>query len=293
MRYNYTDEDMKFLEENYPNGNWDEILNRFSQVSYQSICKKACRMGLSCESRRYGGKRKEYDFWSTNEINCLKENYSISPMEEVEKLLPNRTKNAIILKANNLGILSFIKLNENWKESELEYIKDNWELVPDILMAKKLSRTQRAVKWKREELGCYRRGMDLEQKSYPTLSKYIRGHNHQWKQESIKACNYQCVLTSSKDFEIHHLYGVSNIIKTILKTNHDLEKDDFEDYTQEELDLLTELFLIEQAKYPLGECVNKELHVLFHSSYGQYYNTPEQWYRFKEDYNNGEYIKTD
>ena len=45
----------------------------------------------------------------------------------------------------------------------------------------------------------------------------------------------------------------------------------------------------EQSKYPLGQCVRKDLHKLFHSLYGQYYNTVDQWEQFKEDYRNGVY----
>ena len=49
------------------------------------------------------------------------------------------------------------------------------------------------------------------------------------------------------------------------------------------------LFINEQNKYPLGVCVSKDIHVLFHSLYGQYNNTPEQWYQFEKDYKNGLY----
>lgn len=66
---------------------------------------------------------------------------------------------------------------------------------------------------------------------------------------------------------------------------------DFSEYTENDLSFLLEKFLREQEQYPLGECVRKDIHVLFHSMYGQYYNTPEQWYQFKKDYKNGKYDK--
>ena len=100
---------------------------------------------------------------------------------------------------------------------------------------------------------------------------------------------YKCVLTGSKNFEIHHLYGLSNIISDLLNDYSQYQDISFDQLSDETLNFLTEKFLEYQNKYPLGECIRKDLHVLFHSLYGQYYNTPEQWYRFKEDYRNGVY----
>lgn len=154
-------------------------------------------------------------------------------------------------------------------------------------MAHHLGKSFRSVKWKREELHLFRK--EINTQSYPTLAKYLRGQNQKWKNDSMKNCNYKCVLTDSKDYEIHHLYGVSNIINNILNQYPQYKNKNFSDYSDEDLDFLRIKFLEEQAKYPLGECIDKKLHVLFHSLYGQYYNIPEQWYRFKENYLKGEY----
>ena len=129
----------------------------------------------------------------------------------------------------------------------------------------------------------------MESNSYPSLSKYLRGQNQEWKLLSMKSCNYKCVLTGSKDFEIHHLYGLSNIIDDILNKYPQYKNISFEDYNSDDLEFLKKEFIKEQSKYPLGECIDKKLHVLFHSLYGQYYNTPEQWARFKNDYTKGVY----
>ena len=84
----------------------------------------------------------------------------------------------------------------------------------DKLIAKDLGKSFYAVKAKRQKLGLFRQ--DKNSNSYPTLSKYLRGHNQKWKLDSMKASDYKCVLTGSKQFEIHHLYGVSNMISDIL-----------------------------------------------------------------------------
>ena len=85
------------------------------------------------------------------------------------------------------------------------------------------------------------------------------------------------------------MYGVSNIISDILNEYEEYKDKPFEEYSDEDLSFILEQFLSEQSKYPLGECIDKRLHTLFHSMYGQYYNTPEQWNQFKQDYKNGRY----
>lgn len=291
MRYKYTDEDIEFLKENYPIGNWDKIFERFPFLSKGAIHKKCYKSGIKFNMEY---KRRTFDSinkvkWTKEEIKIMKDNYSFVPISEMQLLLPNRTINSIRLQGNKLGLISYTKINELWTESELNYIKDNWYLVPDKIMADNLTRTPRAVKAKREELGLYR--VDIESSSYPSLSKFLRGQNQKWKKDSMKNCNYKCVLTGSKNYEIHHLYGVSNIIHDILEEYPNFKDKEFSNYTENDLSFILQKFIEKQSLYPLGECVDKKLHVLFHSMYGQYKNTPDQWYKFKEDYFNGIYKK--
>jgi hypothetical protein len=154
-------------------------------------------------------------------------------------------------------------------------------------MGIKLNRTQRCVQYQRNVLGLYRR--DMKSNTYESLSKYIRGKIWNWKKQSMEDCDYKCVFTGSKDFQIHHLYNVSSILNDIFETYNIERKDDLTEYSNEELDNIVELFIIEQNKYPLGVCISKDIHVLFHSLYGQYRNTPEQWYQFEKDYRSGLY----
>ena len=295
MRYKYTNEDIEFLKENYPLGNWDKIIERFPNLSRHAINSKMHKLGISFDNKNKTSS-KNFDNanrtkWSEDEDNIVKDMYSKYPIEELIKVLPSRSKDAIILRANKLGVLSYYKTNSLWTEKQRQYIIDNWELEPDKIIAIKLNKTFRAVKAQRELLGIYRR--DMSSNTYPTLAKYLRGQNQKWKNESMKNCDYKCVLTGSKDFEIHHLYGVSNIIEDLFKENKDLYKESFSDYTEEELSFILAKFLEIQNSYPLGECIDKKLHILFHSLYGQYYNTPKQWYRFKEDYLKGIYNNID
>ena len=288
MRYKYTDEDIHFLKINYPLGKWDLIHQRFPHLTDCAIHHKCHKLGIKFDLRnRSHIENSNKRQWDESELEIIKRYYSCKPIDELMTLLPKRTKNAIIGKANTMKLLSYHKISSSWKPHEIDYIKDNWLLEPDSIMAKKIRKTFRAVKAKREELGLYRR--DSEGSSYPTLSKYLRGQNQKWKNDSMKECDYKCVLTGSKSFEIHHLYSVNKIIKNIINTYNEYQDKSFSEYTSDDLSFILQKFLDIQSQYPLGECVDKRLHVLFHSLYGQYDNTPEQWYKFKEDYKKGVY----
>lgn len=295
MRYKYTDEDIEFLKIYYPVGNWDKIFKRFPNVSKQAIFSKMSKLKIpynrSFQDKDNENHKVAKQKWSEEEIKIIKDNYSIHDIDYMQTLLPSRSKNAIILMANKLGVLSFNKMNIAWTKEEEQYIRDNWELEPDKIMSIKLNRAQRSVQWKRLELELYRR--DMNSNTYTTLSKYLRGQNQKWKKDSMKNCDYKCVLTGSKNFEIHHLYGVSNMIEDIFVQNNIMYKENLSDYTDEELSFILDKFLEIQSSYPLGECIDKKLHILFHSLYGQYYNTPEQWNRFKDDYLKGVYKNID
>ena len=106
--------------------------------------------------------------------------------------------------------------------------------------------------------------------------------------ESMINCNYQCVLTGSHDFQIHHLYSFNQIIADLFNST-DLVNKDFKDYTEDELTEITKAFIIEQDKHPLGVCVRTDIHDLYHKIYGKYGNTPEQWNKFVTDYKKGIY----
>ena len=170
----------------------------------------------------------------------------------------------------------------------MNFLKENWEYMSDILISKNVNRTARAVKAKRNELGLYRQehGRDL---TYCDLNKYLRGNTYIWKQKSINACNCKCVLTGSTDYAIHHLYNFQYILEEYLKLYNITVLDNINDYTDDELSYITTTFNDFHNTFPLGVCVDKELHKLFHHYYGKRFNTPEQWYEFQENYKKGKY----
>ena len=326
VTHRYTDEEINMIKEDYQNGDWESIMKKIPGVSKQSITSLMSSRKIKMKSHfwseeemkylkyhymtdslddlfnHYNGKytkdaiqtkalkkfkyRKD-DTWTENEDKILIDNYSYKPLSEVMKLLPNRSKNAIINHARKFNIFGYGKLSQQWTADEIKYIVDNWETTTDKQMAKDMKHTVRAVKCRRTELGFYRQNRGF--KTYDCLNKFLRGQIQDWKTESMKRCSYQCVLTGSKDFEIHHLYPVNRIIEDIFKKYNLVQKENYQDYTQEEIDEILEKFKYEQSLHPYGVCVEKSLHTLFHHIYGKYNISEEQWNQFVNDFKNGVY----
>lgn len=321
-RYRFTEEDLSFLREYYPKGNWEIIKERFPNLPKTSILNKMSQQGIkminpskwtlkeinilkeyyskgeiekikkeipyrsyeaiTTKAQRLGLKTRNY--WTIEEDNKLIEIYPIMSLNNVMEYFPNRTRNAIIKHAIKLGVQSFDY--RPWTEEENFYLKDNWKKESDDIISCKLNRTPKAVQARRLNLGlCY---FNKDWSGYHELSKFLRAHIQTWKIESMKKCNYQCVLTGSKDFEIHHLYSFSEIVHTVIKENNFPLKQ-FNEYTHEELKNILKKFQEEHNKTPLGVCIRKDLHKLYHSIYKKGINTEQQWQKFIQEYNSGIY----
>lgn len=124
-----------------------------------------------------------------------------------------------------------------------------------------------------------------------TLYAELRSEINKWKQQSMIACHYKCVITG-KDFdEIHHLYPFKNILQeTFMNLNMDI-KHQVKDYTNEEFNSIKIELIRLHNKYGLGVCLTKDIHKLFHDTYGYTNTTAEQFQEFKERYNNGEFAE--
>ena len=159
-------------------------------------------------------------------------------------------------------------------------------ILSDEEIASVLNRSVKSIQAKRLELGFSK--FDLR-KGYSTLSEYIRGHIFKWKMDSLKKCNYKCVLTGERFDCIHHIHGFNLIFDEMIREYNFEIKDDISLYTNEELNFIVKCFNDLQNKYPLGVCLRKDLHILFHSLYGYGNNTEEQWNEFSNNYKNGNY----
>lgn len=294
MRTKYTDEDLDFLRKYYPLGDWNRIFERFPNLDKEKIYNVCHKRGISSnyntrdksfKSEIYKHSIENRKKWNDNEIKILKNNYSIMTVSDVMKLLPGRTYNSIVAQASKLSLRSYVKQRQLYTDEDISYIKSNWKHESDEEMAIALNRTRRAIKSVRNNIGLFRQ--DREKNHYESLTKFLRGQISQWKSESIKKCNFKCVLTGSKDFAIHHIISFNIIIKNFISEHDIILKDNFEDYTANELNEIAEMFIKYHNNYPLGVCVEKNLHMKFHQMYGDI-NSEEQWNTFVDKFNKGE-----
>jgi hypothetical protein len=146
-------------------------------------------------------------------------------------------------------------------------------------------------------LGCYYCGIESRSGESSSswkggispLNTYLRESITEWKKQSMENCDYKCVITGEKFDDIHHLYSFNKIVKEALNNcNLPIHKN-VNDYTNEEMDLLKAELNKVQNKYPLGVCLSRDIHDLFHHLYGRVDNTPEQFEEFRKRYNNGEF----
>lgn len=111
-----------------------------------------------------------------------------------------------------------------------------------------------------------------------------------WSKEVREYYNYTCCLTGSRsNIVVHHCRGFSLLFdETIELLNFEI-KDDFIEYTDEELITFTNKFLEIQEYYNAYVCITESIHKLFHKIYGYGDNTVEQWNEFVSDYKNNKY----
>jgi hypothetical protein len=296
MRTKYTNEDIEFLRIYYPIGDWDTIFARFPHLTKDQIYHVCHKRGISAnyytrdkrlKSDAYERMAKNRTKWTNYEIEILKNNYTNMPITELMKLLPNRTYNAIVAKAKKLSLTSYVRQQQLYSDADIEFIKNNWKLTSDEEIALSLNRTRRAIKAMRNELGLFRQ--DMERCHYEDLVKFFRGRIYQWKKCSMENCNYQCVLTGSKNFAIHHIISFNIIVRNFLSIYDITLKDNFDDYSVDELDELSKMFVEYHDTYPLGVCVDKSLHIEFHKMYGDI-NDEQQWNAFVQKFNEGKIL---
>lgn len=118
------------------------------------------------------------------------------------------------------------------------------------------------------------------------LFLYLRAYMTDWKEESMKKCDYKCVITGGKFDAIHHLYSFNKIAKeTVEKLNMPLHPN-ISLYTDNELKFMIDTCADLHEKYGLGVCLREDVHRLFHSEYGND-NSPDQFEEFRVNYLNG------
>jgi hypothetical protein len=318
--HNWSKEMDDKLREIYPSGDWDLILNTFPNRSRSFIYTRASKLGLHIDNYFWSQHDKdilikyynvipteeiqkmldkEYKirtiqnqakklgltqspYWTTEEIDIMNEKYASLGAMGIMEFLPNKTYYAIIGKAVAMGL----RCDIFWTEDEKQFVIDNWESMSDAEMGEVLNRPMSGVMEQRHKLGLY---YDLGYNGYYTIINYLRMNITEWKKKSMAYCNYKCVLSGNPFDDIHHKYSFNLILKETLDTIDIDDRESIDDYTDEELTNILNTFRSVQDSYPLGVCLSRDVHKLFHKIYGYGDNTIEQWDEFEQNYKNGLY----
>jgi hypothetical protein len=113
-----------------------------------------------------------------------------------------------------------------------------------------------------------------------TILQYFRQRTIDWKKDSMFNSNYKCIITGEKFDVIHHIYGFDQIIDEVFSNFNIVRREIINEYSDEEIELLTQEIIRLHAIYPLGVCLTDQMHDEFHKIYGYGKNTPEQFYEF-------------
>lgn len=117
----------------------------------------------------------------------------------------------------------------------------------------------------------------------------LRSETKEWQQQSMKDCNYKCVLSGLEFDNVHHLYPFRNIVNEVFDILELDQRQKVEDYTKEEFAKIKDKMFELHDHYGLGVCLSKNIHKTFHDVYGYSDNTPEQFYEFELRYKNFEF----
>ena len=121
------------------------------------------------------------------------------------------------------------------------------------------------------------------------LRPFIKSCLDEWKKKSMIACNYNCVIHNNHRFdEIHHLYPLNNIIKDALIELNLGEEEFIGDYPEEKIKLIINKVKEIHEKWPLGACLCRDSHKLFHLIYGRNNCVPQDFYEFQHKISIGE-----
>lgn len=110
----------------------------------------------------------------------------------------------------------------------------------------------------------------------------------EWKKESMRLCNYKCIISGENFSDIHHLYPLNKIIDEAFDELKIKKKENVEGFSNRKLDKIIKKIMEIHAKYPLGVCLTRKLHVLFHKKYGKTNFTIQDFEEFKLSFNKNE-----
>lgn len=275
--WNKDDEDI--LKKYYKTLTINEIVLLLSkEYNDKAICSHAISMGLS-ESR----------LWLESEEQIIKEKYENTKIEDLLKLLPNRTEASIRGKAHSFGLKGYYYHIKRYTDGEKTYIQNHYLDKSNEELAAFLNRTPYAIEQYLRSNDLFR-PTEIQKTGYKSLQNFMRSRLTVWADNVRKKNNYVCSVTGGRsNIVVHHCRSFNILMEETIGTIDFPIKDNFEDYTDEELNKFVNTFFQIQENYGEYVCVNEDIHKLFHKEYGYGDNNMEQWREFTYKYKQGLY----
>ena len=115
-----------------------------------------------------------------------------------------------------------------------------------------------------------------------TFKQFLRDQLKSWKNECIKKSNHISDISGKyeNNVDVHHLINFTDIMTDTLKELNLPLKDNYTDYTPQEILKIIALFQ-EKHTTNIGVVLSQKEHQLFHKIYGHTNNTIEQYNKFK------------
>lgn len=231
-----------------------------------SICTRASKIGAVVRKA-----------WTDSDIKFLTDNYYDMPIEDIAREL-NRTHVAVYSMVRKLGLRGAPM--SMYTDYDIDFIRDHYLSMSDEEIGAVLHRRGQSIKECRRKNQIYR---PKPENVIYGFGLYTHRHNDDWKRASAKNCGYKCVITGDTFDDIHHLYSRNMILEDVLKEHPEYATVNMNDLDEHKAAILIECFLRHQSEHPLGVCLRKDYHILFHTRYGYGDNTPEQFYDFVKD----------
>lgn len=218
--------------------------------------------------------------WSEKDIELLKKHYPSSSYDELCKMFPNRTLCSITHKARQYGLIRNYTLERLYSDEDNEYIKENYLKIKTEEIAKHLNRTPDSIVDHARDLGLSRPRAKRTH-GYHYINKRMRSLMMTWRYNYLKKANNTCELTGKQgNVVLHHIKSFNLILDEAFLLSGIEVKNKPNDYTDDEIHDLFEVFYDVHEKYSEYICIDETIHKEFHNEYGYGDNTREQWDEF-------------
>ena len=117
----------------------------------------------------------------------------------------------------------------------------------------------------------------------------LRSDTKDWFKESIDYFDYKCVITGKNFDNVHHSTPFRDIVNEVFECTGIEIKPKVCDYDESELNSLRNKLKELHNYYGYGAPINKDVHKLFHDTYGYCGCTPDNFFDFIQDIQSGKH----